>query len=139
MAVITIGDERIFEKVFVFSGTAIYVIGEDGIVRIEFPIIENIGEDEIAYNVDGFKEEIPKHLCVKDSDFVERYTTELDEVKIILMLDELKDKYPEKKFIHNGEVGILITKFENIDESEFLKEKIEKGIEKLKRILETGV
>jgi len=140
MAVITIGDERILGKIFVFGETSVYVLNEDGsFTRIEFPIIIGSNETEILYDIDGFEEEIPMHLCVEDSDFVDRYITDINEGKIISMLDELNNRYSGKKLIHNGEVGILVTKFESIDESEFLKEKLKEGIEKLKRILETGI
>jgi len=123
-------------KAFIIGENSIYIIDRSKeVTKIEFVEILEENENTIIYEADGYTEEIPKNLAVEDEDIIRQDYYHLmsgNENVIMSRLEKIRETYPDKELIHNGKVGILITKYDDVTESEFVKEEIEDAIEILK-------
>ena len=123
-------------KTFIIGENSIYIIDRSKeVTKIEFVEILEENENTIIYEADGYTEEIPKNLAVEDEDIIRQDYYHLmsgNENVIMSRLEKIRETYPDKELIHNGKVGILITKYDDVTESEFVKEEIEDAIEILK-------
>ena len=123
-------------KVFIIGENSIYIIDRSKeVTKIEFVEILEENENTIVYEADGYTEEIQKDLAVEDEEIIKQDYYHLmsgNENVIMSRLEKIRETHPNKELIHNGKVGILITKYDDVTESEFVKEEIEDAIEILK-------